>query len=524
MSSFFRKSILILLSFHTVNIFLHAQTTLLPGDLAIIGFKTGSGTDAGNDAIKLVSLVELSCNTKFIVTDNNWRNTGAWYCNNDEFAVEITVNQRVSAGSVIYIDVDASGGTISTSTGALSKVSIGGDWGTNFGLNSGGDNIFILQGDRAVPNFIFGIRHSGTFASGGDCSTKNNTSLPSALTVGSTALQMSSTSDQWHYNCNIAISTGTKAGLLSSISTPSNWVSTTQTWNSSTCFFSVTDQFPISGSLSVAGAGCGCLSGCNLTTLGGVNCSPAVAGDCTSGYQTMTRNISVPSGCTYTVYATFRPWPGCSSSGGDGGATGDQLKVDVQGGTKPVQTGSSNAFLNDSYSLTGPGVITVSGRSNRADEIIVYKLIASESGIPCSICPIPLPIEFSEFEVSNEGKVAVLNWQTETEVNSSYFSVERSLNGIDWEHFSLLPAAGHSSDPVSYRVYDTSPFDGLSYYRLTQFDIDGESRILGVRSFISSSERKLVKCLNLLGQEISNNSTGYLILYYDNGDVVREFH
>ena len=221
MLSFLRKSVFLLLSFHTGNILLHAQTTLQSGDLAIIGFKTGTGTDPGNDAIKLVSLVELSCNTTFIVTDNNWRNTGTWYCNNDEFAVEITVNQRVSAGSVIFIDVNASGGTISSSTGSLSKVSIGGDWGTIFGLNSGGDNIFILQGDRAVPNFIFGIRHSGTFASGGDCSTKNNTSLPSALTVGSTALQMSSTSDQWHYNCNNAISTGTKAGLLSSIANSS---------------------------------------------------------------------------------------------------------------------------------------------------------------------------------------------------------------------------------------------------------------------------------------------------------------
>ncbi len=501
----------------------YAQTVLAPGDIAVIGFRTSGGTDSGNDAVKLLTLVELACNTKFIVTDNNWRNTGVWYCNNDEFAVEVTVNSRIVAGSVIYIDVDNSSGTITSSSGSLSKVSLGGNWGSNFGLNSGGDNVIILQGDRTNPSFIYAIRHSGTFASGGDCGTKNNTALPTGLTIGSTAIQMSSTSDQWHYNCNGSSTIGTKASLLTAISSPSNWVSTTQTWNSSTCFFTVADQFPLSGTLSVAGAGCGCLSGCNLTSVGGVNCSPAVTGDCTAGYQSMNRDITVPSGCSYTVYATMRPWSGCSSSGGDGGVTGDQLKVDVQGGVKPFQTGSSNTTLNDSYTLTGPGVITVSGRSNRADELIVYKIVSSETVSPCSVCPVPLPVEFSKFEVSRDGKSAVLDWQTESEHNSSHFLIERSTNGVDWDYMSILPAAGNSTTAISYRVFDSSPLEELSYYKLTQVDLNGVSKILGVRTFFMQSNRNLIRCINLLGQEVAPDTKGYLILYYDNGDVIREY-
>lgn len=500
----------------------YAQTVLAPGDIAVIGFKTSGGTDSGNDAVKLLTLVELACNTKFIVTDNNWRNTGVWYCNNDEFAVEVTVSQRILAGSVIYVDVSASGGVASSSTGSLSKVSLGGNWGTNFGLNSGGDNVTILQGDRNNPSFIFALRHDGSFVSGGDCGTKNNTSLPTGLNLGTTAVQMVSSEDQWHYNCVGAITSGTKANLLSAVSNTSNWTTGAgQSWNNSTCFFNVTDQFPLSGTLAVSGAGCGCLSGCNLTSLGGVNCSPAVLGDCISGYQNMSVNISVPSGCSYTVYATMRPWSGCSASGGDGGSTGDQLKVDIQGGVKPNQTGSDNATLNDSYTLVGPGVITVSGRSNRTDEIIVYKIINSQSS--CVICPIPLPVEFADFNVSKDENSAILDWSTKSENNSSYFMVERSINGSDWDYFSGLPATGNSSVPTIYRLYDVGPLPGLSYYRLILYDVNGESRVLGIRSFMNKSERKLVKCVNLLGQEVAFDAVGYLILYYDNGDVLRDY-
>ena len=71
--------------------------------------------------------------------------------------------QKFVPGSIIYIDVDAAGNSVSSSSGALTKVDLTAgalDWGSNFGLNSGGDNVFVLQGTRSAPNFIFGIRHN----------------------------------------------------------------------------------------------------------------------------------------------------------------------------------------------------------------------------------------------------------------------------------------------------------------------------------------------------------------------------
>lgn len=58
-----------------------------------------------------------------------------------------------------------------------------------------------------------------------------------------------------------------------------------------------------SGSIGVTGSGCGCLSGCNLSSFDGPNCSPSVGGNCDSGYTPMSLEIVVPDGCTYTVDA-----------------------------------------------------------------------------------------------------------------------------------------------------------------------------------------------------------------------------
>jgi hypothetical protein len=150
-----------------------AQTVLSAGDIVVIGFKTNTSSDAGNDAIKLMTLVDLQCNTTFIVTDNNWNNgTLNWACNNDEFGIEITCNSIIAAGSIFYVDADASGNTATCSGGSITRIDLGNPWGTNYGLSSKGDNVYILQGTRAAPTFIFALKHIGAF-SNVTCSDKD---------------------------------------------------------------------------------------------------------------------------------------------------------------------------------------------------------------------------------------------------------------------------------------------------------------------------------------------------------------
>lgn len=243
-----------------------------------------------------------------------------------------------------------------------------------------------------------------------------------------------------------------------------------------------------SGTLGVTGNGCGCLSGCNLTGLGGPNCSPAVGGDCDNGQLTMSEDITVPAGCTYTVTATMRPRTGgCTSSGGD---SGDKIKVDIAGGSKGFQSGSANASLNDSYTLTGPATIRVSGTANRADEIITYT--TSFSGTTCVNCMSVLPVELTAFRVSLENSSVACEWWTETELNNDYFTIERSLDGIHFEPIAYMKGAGTSTEPLRYKIYDYDPyFDAVSYYRLSQTDLNGLTRFHDIRSIKAKSIHEL---------------------------------
>nr|WP_294861495.1 T9SS type A sorting domain-containing protein [uncultured Fluviicola sp.] len=234
-----------------------------------------------------------------------------------------------------------------------------------------------------------------------------------------------------------------------------------------------------SGAIGVTGSGCGCQSGCNLSSFGGPNCSPAVTGNCSSGELAMSVNIVVPDGCTYTVTALIQNRSGgCSASGADGG---DQMKVDISGGSKSFQTGASNASLTDSYVLVGPGTIVVSGTANRADEIITYS--TTSSGATCVSCLSVLPVELTTIQVSSENNAVACDWWTETELNNDFFTIERSTDGIHFDPIATMKGAGTSFEPLHYKLYDYDPYqDVVSYYRLSQTDFNGLTRFHDIRS------------------------------------------
>jgi Secretion system C-terminal sorting domain len=87
-----------------------------------------------------------------------------------------------------------------------------------------------------------------------------------------------------------------------------------------------------------------------------------------------------------------------------------------------------------------------------------------------------LPVRLTSFVVKpvNNNYVA-MEWLTSAEVNSDYFIVERSKDGSNWQEVSRIKAAGNSSILHSYNETDYTPYDGVSYYRLQQIDIDGKA-------------------------------------------------
>ena len=110
--------------------------------------------------------------------------------------------------------------------------------------------------------------------------------------------------------------------------------------------------------------------------------------------------------------------------------------------------------------------------------------VLSWAGSTASLDCIILPVELSEFntEYNPELDVVDVSWATESERNNDYFLVERSVNGVDYEVINKVQGAGNTQHETQYYVEDPNPFTGINYYRLNQFDIDGNGKYSEVKS------------------------------------------
>jgi len=74
-------------------------------------------------------------------------------------------------------------------------------------------------------------------------------------------------------------------------------------------------------------------------------------------------------------------------------------------------------------------------------------------------------------------KQVAISWQTTTETNTSYFELQRSFNGKDYETIETISACGKSKNICTYGFVDSKNENrrGQSYYRLKAVFENGES-------------------------------------------------
>lgn len=146
---------------------------------------------------------------------------------------------------------------------------------------------------------------------------------------------------------------------------------------------------------------------------------------------------------------------------------------------------------------------------------------------PCNITL--LPVELISFTAyCNSGNI-ICEWSTASEENNDYFSVERSMDGLNWEEAGIVKGAGNSSSIKNYEFTDPLPnvegWDGAWYYRLKQVDYNGQMEYFGPVSahllckgenelliypnpssgtFTIRSEEKIsnIEVINMLGEKI----------------------
>ncbi len=86
---------------------------------------------------------------------------------------------------------------------------------------------------------------------------------------------------------------------------------------------------------------------------------------------------------------------------------------------------------------------------------------------------IALPIKLIFFDGKLKDGVVKLSWATASEINNSFFTIERSSDGENFEPVCQQRGANNSTITLYYSDKDHNPLPGISYYRLKQTDFDG---------------------------------------------------
>ena len=156
------------------------------------------------------------------------------------------------------------------------------------------------------------------------------------------------------------------------------------------------------------------------------------------------------------------------------------------------KTQNINAALNDPITLTASwkgnyywpnngGAITQSVTVNNAT-VGTFAYTVSDAAVGGCIQDVynvtvsgALPVAISAFNAAvNTGNV-LLTWNTSQENNNKYFIIEKSNDAVNFVFVGQLAGAGTTAASHSYQLIDFAPFEGESYYRLSQKDFDGNT-------------------------------------------------
>lgn len=177
-----------------------------------------------------------------------------------------------------------------------------------------------------------------------------------------------------------------------------------------------------------------------------------------------------------------------------------RLLVDDDG---DFSNGGTTCYFNGdgtgiSFSYSNP-TITISNISNAHIPLNATQYITIASFSQTT----PLPIELTQFTlICNQEEVNV-NWTTETEFNNDYFTIERSRDATNFENLAIVKGSGTSTSQKTYSWIDEDPLSGTCYYRLSQTNFDGSTKIYQTQSTNCNENDKVLLYPNPFENEIT---------------------
>lgn len=148
------------------------------------------------------------------------------------------------------------------------------------------------------------------------------------------------------------------------------------------------------------------------------------------------------------------------------------------------------------------------------------------NGSTCTYASGILPVTLITFEGDKmHAGSYMLKWQTASEIDNDYFSVERSANGSDFNQIGKIQGAGTTNEIQAYSFEDERPLPGVNYYRLVQYDFDGQNEASDIIVFenVNLDETTLILHKDLIRVFTADNVENLEVFSMD-GRLVKRFN
>ncbi len=131
-----------------------------------------------------------------------------------------------------------------------------------------------------------------------------------------------------------------------------------------------------------------------------------------------------------------------------------------------------------SYTPTAAGgsLISIVNPTGSTSYTMTHNGLGSGSRVTlldCFLKLAPLPVELTEFKAQcRSTDVVELQWQTASELENDFFSVEKSADTKNWMELGNVKGAGTFMSVKNYSYRDNNKNSGTVYYRLKQTDVN----------------------------------------------------
>jgi hypothetical protein len=137
--------------------------------------------------------------------------------------------------------------------------------------------------------------------------------------------------------------------------------------------------------------------------------------------------------------------------------------------------------------------------------VVCYTTSCPTTGVVNFLClaeEAVLPVRLLFFTAVADDECVRLLWATGFEQNCLGYQIDRSADASTWISIGFLAGATHSLQRIDYSFTDIQPLDGVGYYRITQYDIDGNLERFDI---VAIHHRKgvpfgMMRGYNILGQ------------------------